>query len=104
MGTTDGLYPGPKNQALLVQKVFKVAKALGPSVIYINEIEKVMNTDKKKAKVLKPPLKDKPERIKKQLLVSMKDLEKEHEEINTKLADPDKEVQDEAKAMNNQVV
>lgn len=66
-------------------------------MIYINEIEKVLNTDKKKAKVLKPPLKDKPERIKKQLLACMKDLEKEHEEINTKMADPDKEVQDEAK-------
>lgn len=26
--TTDGLYPGKKNEALLVQKVFKVAKAL----------------------------------------------------------------------------
>ena len=56
-----------------------------------------MNTDKKKAKVLKPPLKDKPERIKKHLLAEMKALEKEHDEINTKMENPDKEVQAEAK-------
>ncbi|KAK9826724.1 hypothetical protein WJX81_001922 [Elliptochloris bilobata] len=43
---TDGKYPG-KAAAMMV---FKVAKALAPSVIYIDEVEKVFIMDKKKAR------------------------------------------------------
>lgn len=46
---TDGHYPG-KAVAMLLHMVFKVAKTMAPSVIYIDEVEKVFVSDKKKAK------------------------------------------------------
>eukprot|EP00899_Mesostigma_viride_P008882 jgi/Mesvir1/17996/Mv09337-RA.2 len=46
---TDGKYTG-KASALLIHMVFKVARAMAPSVIYINEAEKIFITDKKKIK------------------------------------------------------
>ncbi len=46
---TDGHYPG-KAVAMLLHMVFKVARTMAPSVIYIDEVEKVFVSDKKKAK------------------------------------------------------
>ena len=45
----DGHYPG-KAVAMLLHMVFKVARTMAPSVIYIDEVEKVFVSDKKKAK------------------------------------------------------
>jgi AAA+ superfamily predicted ATPase len=45
----DGHYPG-KAVAMLLHMVFKVARIMAPSVIYIDEVEKVFVSDKKKAK------------------------------------------------------
>ena len=46
---TDGKYQG-KQVALMIHMVFKVARLMAPSVIYIDEVEKVFLTDKKKLK------------------------------------------------------
>jgi hypothetical protein len=46
---TDGKYP-KKAVAMLLHIVFKVAKTMAPSVIFIDEVEKVFLTDKKKLK------------------------------------------------------
>ncbi|KAA6424958.1 MAG: IQ and AAA domain-containing 1-like [Trebouxia sp. A1-2] len=46
---TDAKYPG-KAVALMIHMVFKVAKVMAPSVIYIDEIEKVFVSDKKRSK------------------------------------------------------
>lgn len=43
-GVTDGLYPGKKGAALLVQMVFRCAKAFAPSVVLIDGCEKVSIT------------------------------------------------------------
>ena len=40
-GVTNGLYPGKKGAALLVQMVFRAAKAFSPSVVLIDGCEKV---------------------------------------------------------------
>mmetsp|Transcript_33907 Transcript_33907/g.75181 ORF Transcript_33907/g.75181 Transcript_33907/m.75181 type:complete len:829 (-) Transcript_33907:621-3107(-) len=44
---TDGKYPG-KNVNMMMHMVFKVARTMAPSVIYIDEAEKVFLSDKKK--------------------------------------------------------
>jgi hypothetical protein len=46
---TDGKYP-KKSVAMLLHIVFKVAKTMAPSVIFIDEVEKVFLSDKKKLK------------------------------------------------------
>ena len=46
---TDGKYPG-KAVGHMLHMVFKVAKVMAPSVIYIDEVEKVFVSDKKKMK------------------------------------------------------
>ncbi|KAG1669632.1 hypothetical protein FOA52_010792 [Chlamydomonas sp. UWO 241] len=46
---TDGKYPG-KNVNMLIHMVFKVARTMAPSVIYLDEAEKVFLSDKKKLK------------------------------------------------------
>ena len=46
---TDGKYPGSQVK-MLIHMVFKVARVMQPSVIYIDEIEKVFLSDKKKLK------------------------------------------------------
>jgi AAA+ superfamily predicted ATPase len=46
---TDGKYP-KKAAAMMLHIVFKVAKAMAPSVIFIDEAEKVFLSDKKKLK------------------------------------------------------
>ncbi|KAG2497810.1 hypothetical protein HYH03_004081 [Edaphochlamys debaryana] len=68
---TDGKYPG-KNVAMMVHMVFKVARTMAPSVIYLDEAEKVFLTDKKKLKEFgsTEPF----SRIKKELLKECKSL------------------------------
>lgn len=46
---TDGHYPG-KSVSMLLHMVFKVARTMAPSVIWIDEAEKAFITDKKKLK------------------------------------------------------
>lgn len=46
---TDGKYMG-KQVALMMHMVFKVAKAMAPAVIYIDDAEQAFLTDKKKTK------------------------------------------------------
>jgi len=46
---TDGKYPG-KNCSMMMHMVFKVARTMAPSVIYIDDAEKVFLSDKKKLK------------------------------------------------------
>jgi hypothetical protein len=46
---TDGHYPG-KAVSMLVHMVFKVARTMAPSVVYIDEVEKVFVSDKKRAR------------------------------------------------------
>jgi IQ and AAA domain-containing protein len=43
---TDGRYP-KKSVAMMLHIAFKVAKTMAPSVIFIDEVEKVFLTDKK---------------------------------------------------------
>ncbi|KAK3245248.1 hypothetical protein CYMTET_45172 [Cymbomonas tetramitiformis] len=68
---TDGKYPGKAVQ-LMIHMVFKVAKTMAPSVIYIDEVEKVFISDKKKMKEFggMEPF----SRIKKELLKEIKQL------------------------------
>lgn len=49
-GVTPVKYPG-KNVSMMIHMVFKVARTMAPSVIYIDEAEKVFLSDKKKIKV-----------------------------------------------------
>jgi SpoVK/Ycf46/Vps4 family AAA+-type ATPase len=106
--TTDGLYKGKKETVKMVQKVFKVAKALAPSVVYIDEMEKVLNTNKKLVKQWKAagmyPYEDKPDRIKAPLLACMKELEKDHADMLAAYETGDKEMMEEADQMNNRVM
>ena len=46
---TDGKYQ-KKAVAMMLHIVFKVAKTMAPSVIFIDEVEKVFLSDKKKLK------------------------------------------------------
>lgn len=69
---TDGKYSGSNQCKLMVHIAFKVAKTLAPAIIYIDEIEKVFVTDKKKAKEYGG--KESFSRIKKFLLAEMKAL------------------------------
>lgn len=46
---TDGKYP-KKAVSMLLHIVFKVARTMAPSVIFIDEVEKVFISDKKKLK------------------------------------------------------
>ncbi|CAM6088774.1 unnamed protein product [Calypogeia fissa] len=69
---TDGKYKGGKKVTQMLQMTFKLAKVMAPSVIYIDEIEKVFISDKKKIRSW--GFKDKPNRIKKGLIKEMKAL------------------------------
>ena len=69
---TDGKYSGSAQCKLMVHIAFKVAKTLAPAIIYIDEIEKVFVSDKKKAKEYGG--KEAFSRIKKFLLAEMKAL------------------------------
>ncbi|PRW20260.1 IQ and AAA domain-containing 1 [Chlorella sorokiniana] len=71
---TAGKYAG-KAAATMVHMVFKVAKALAPSVVLLEDIDQVFISDKTRAKVLAPPGGEPPNRIKKQLLAEVADLE-----------------------------
>ena len=71
---TNQVYPG-KAVSLMVQMVFKVAKLMAPSVIYIDEVEKVFVADKKKQKEFNTNGGDPFNRIKKDLLKEMKQLQ-----------------------------
>ena len=68
--TTDGKYSGSSQCKLMVHMAFKVAKTLAPAIIYIDEIEKVFVSDKKKAREYGG--KEAFSRIKKFLLAEMK--------------------------------
>ncbi|XRB06577.1 dynein regulatory complex subunit 11 [Pycnococcus provasolii] len=69
---TDGKYQG-KAVAMLIHMVFKVARIMAPSVVYIGDAEKVFITDKKKIKEWKEAgAQEPPNRIKKELLKEMK--------------------------------
>jgi hypothetical protein len=80
----DGLYPGAKGVASLLQMTFKVAKLCAPSVIVMDDAEAVFLTDKKKTKELlesgahrdKALCADAPNRVKKELIKEMKALKK----------------------------
>jgi SpoVK/Ycf46/Vps4 family AAA+-type ATPase len=80
----DGLYPGAKGIASLLQMTFKVAKLCAPSVIVMDDAEAVFLTDKKKTKELlesgahrdKTLCLDAPSRVKKELVKEMKALKK----------------------------
>jgi len=71
---TNQVYPG-KAVSLMVHMVFKVAKLMAPSVIYIDEVEKVFVADKKKQKEFNTNGGDPFNRIKKDLLKEMKQLQ-----------------------------
>eukprot|EP00898_Chlorokybus_atmophyticus_P002625 jgi/Chlat1/3363/Chrsp23S00269 len=62
---TNGKYSG-KTVTMMLHIVFKVAKAMAPSIIYINDAERVFVSDKKKARAY--GLAELPSRIKKDLL------------------------------------
>jgi len=68
---TDGKYPG-KNVNMMIHLVFKVARTMAPSVIYIDDAEKVFLSDKKKLKEFgsQEPF----NRIKKEMLKEMKSM------------------------------
>jgi len=73
---TDGKYPG-KAVSMMMHIVFKVAQTMAPSVIYIDEADKVFLTDKKKIKAIKEETgaTEAYNRIKKELLKNMKTLQ-----------------------------
>jgi len=104
--TINNLYPSAGPKKLMVQKVFKVAKHYAPSIIYIDDIEKVVNSDKKKAKIMRQGFEKPfwPDLMKKQLQACMKDLVKEHSEIIKAYESGDKEAIEEADKINNQVM
>lgn len=68
---TDGKYKG-KESTLMVHMVFKVARAMAPSIILIEESEKVFCSDKKKQKEFAGEFEEKLDRIKKDLVKEMK--------------------------------
>ncbi|GBG87220.1 hypothetical protein CBR_g45279 [Chara braunii] len=68
---TDGLYPG-KQVNLMMHMVFKVAKVMAPSIIYIDEVEKVFVTEKRKAREMAGT--ELSNRIRKELLKAVKNL------------------------------
>ena len=68
---TDDVYAG-KQSSVMLHTVFKVAKMTAPSVIYIDEVEKVFCTDKKLSKTW--GLRESAGRIKKDLLKEVKAL------------------------------
>jgi SpoVK/Ycf46/Vps4 family AAA+-type ATPase len=70
---TDAKYPG-KSVSMLTHMVFKVAKTMAPSVVYIDEVEKVFCTDKKKMKEYGGVIHEPFTRIKKELLKEVKAL------------------------------
>ena len=69
---TDGKYPG-KSVSTLTHIVFKVAKTMAPSVIFIDDADKVFLADKKKMREL-APTKEPMNRIKKELVKEAKAL------------------------------
>ena len=69
---TDGKYPG-KAVALMLHMVFKIAKVMKPSIVYIDECEKVFIADKKKQREFGGQ--DSFARIKKDLLKEMKQVQ-----------------------------
>ena len=71
---TDGKYPGKKETTLMIHMVFKVARTMQPAVIYIDELEKVFLSDKKKLREYKS--KELFNRIKKDLLKEVKGMKK----------------------------
>ena len=111
----------------------QVAQALAPSIVYIDELEKVLNTDKKLVKQWKAagmcvwprgsllldqhrltqsvacaytfryPYEDKPDRIKAMLIACMKELEKDHSDMLAAYESGDKERVEEADQTNNRV-
>eukprot|EP01006_Ploeotia_vitrea_P042685 TRINITY_DN66651_c5_g1_i1.p1 TRINITY_DN66651_c5_g1~~TRINITY_DN66651_c5_g1_i1.p1 ORF type:complete len:928 (-),score=183.27 TRINITY_DN66651_c5_g1_i1:1437-4001(-) len=68
-------YNNAKAVQMLLHMIFKVAKAMAPSVIYIDEAEKVFAGGKGKRKKKKAADGGKAARIKKDLLLQMKELE-----------------------------
>ena len=71
---TDGKYPGKKETTLMIHMVFKVARTMQPAVIYVDELEKVFLSDKKKLREYKS--KELFNRIKKDLLKEVKGMKK----------------------------
>ncbi|KAL3702245.1 hypothetical protein R1sor_020267 [Riccia sorocarpa] len=67
---TNGKFQGGKRVAQMVQMTFKLAKIMAPSIVYIDDIEKVFISAKKKIKSW--GMKDKPNRIKRALSKEMK--------------------------------
>jgi len=72
--TTDGKYP-KKQTAMMMHLVFKMARALQPSVIYIGDAELAWLGDKKKLKEHGAGLKEAGTRIQKDLIKELKALE-----------------------------
>jgi len=74
---TDGKYPG-SNVKMMIHMVFKVARVMAPSVIYIDECEKVFISDKKKMKEFAAEYKlaEPMGRIKKEMVKEMKTLQR----------------------------
>lgn len=52
-------------------QVFKVARALAPAVVLVEDVDQVFVSDKTRAKTLTPPGGEPPNRIKKQLLAEV---------------------------------
>ena len=82
-GVIDGRYPGAKNTAFLVRMTFRVAKLCAPSVVVMDDAERVFLTDTKKTRELletrlrdKPSTIDTPNRVKKALIEEMKALKR----------------------------
>ena len=71
---TDGKYPGKKETTLMIHMVFKVARTMQPAVIYVDELEKVFLSDKKKLREYKS--KELFSRVKKDLLKETKGMKK----------------------------
>ena len=68
---TDGKYKGKKS-TLMIHMFFKVARAMAPSVILIEEAEKVFCSDKKRQKEFSGGFEEKLDRIKKDMIKEMK--------------------------------
>ncbi|KAL4420798.1 hypothetical protein ABPG75_010454 [Micractinium tetrahymenae] len=71
---TAGKYPG-KAAALMVHMVFKAARALAPSVVLLESADQVFVSDKTRARALAGPGGEPPNRIRKQLLAEVSDLD-----------------------------
>jgi SpoVK/Ycf46/Vps4 family AAA+-type ATPase len=76
---TAGKYSGSKGTTLMLHMVFKLAKILQPSVIYMDDAEMCFCSDKKKEKEFMSTTNcaDKPSRIKKDIAKEMKALGKD---------------------------